>query len=332
MRDLFGTVGFFLTALATFRLVYGSWPLHEGALLAWLVSDASARWALGASLVTGMIGAAIGRRLLRVERDGRVLEAKENARQGLAFHNNRQIPEAIEMFTRAIESYSQASRTVDAAPVYASLAKVYFDVEEYDLAEKNIQQALTLFGEWPRADEEIRWATLLLDTIWSRRRVSAAQSTYTDPVYAFSLTIPPNWGPQKLAPEFSRTGGRAAFSHRSHAATFNVSVGRLIEAELRLPEVRVVSVRDHLMKTVPDRLGSLTEKAFGSIAGESNIVTAEYYTRARVGVELRQRRNGFVSVVHNGLEFVFQWSAEAEYEAETMQIVSSFSFGPAQSS
>lgn len=103
MRDLFGTIGFFLTALATFRLVYGSWPPHEGSLFAWLAADARARWALGASLVTGMIGATIGRRLLRLERDGRILEAKENARRGLVFHNSRQMPEAIEMFTRAIE-------------------------------------------------------------------------------------------------------------------------------------------------------------------------------------------------------------------------------------
>lgn len=330
MRDLLGTIAFFSGAMGTFRLVYGSWPPNEGQLLSWLSSDSKARWALGVSLVGGMVATLIIRSLSstksRRESDARIAQAKEYARQGLAHHNDRRQAEAAAMFTRAIDLYREASRTVDAAPVYASLGKLHFDFNELDLAEKNLQEALRLFEEWPRAHEEIKTASLLLDMVWAKRRLNQVANRYVDPVYGFSLLIPADSGPQKLVSEFANSGGRAAFSHKTNAATLNVSVGVLVERELRLPEVRVVSAREHLLKNSPNRVSGVTAQVSVPVGGETNVITAEYDTRNLIGQEYRQRRNGFVSAVHEGDEYVIQWSAETVHEPETREIVKSLSF------
>ena len=60
------------------------------------------------------------------------------------------------------------------------------------------------------------------------------------------------------------------------------------------------------------------------IGGEANVVIVEYATQALVGGQMRQRKNGLVSVVHNGLEYTLQWSAEREYEDQARAIIQSF--------
>jgi tetratricopeptide (TPR) repeat protein len=329
MRNVVGTFAFVIVGSATFRLLYGPFPTQDVDFLAWLIADANAR----ASLAGGLLGGFVATWLVRSRRslaigddaDPRIAEAKALARSGLALHQEKRLTDAAGMFTRAIDLYADAAREMDAAPVYASLGKLYYDFDQLDLAEANLQRAVNLFGQWPSAREELDAIALLLDGIWSKRRVLKAAMEHVDSLYGFSLTIPAGWAPQQLAQEFITTGGRVAFSHHTHAATINVSIGPLIEQNLYLRDARAVAVRAHLLKTTIDRTSDVAS-ALGPVGGEANAVTAEYDTRHLIGSAYRQRRNGFASVVRNHLEYVFQWSAESQHEAETRGILASFAF------
>jgi hypothetical protein len=324
MKNLLGTIGFFVVASVVFRVFYGAWPPSSGSFLPWLASDSRAQWSLMASLVAGAMGSAILRALASSppNRPERVAQADAYGREALARHEARQIPEAIDLFTRAIILYEEAGRATAAAPWYASLGKLYFDVNELDRAEQNLTRALAAYRSWPEAREAIAATTALLHLIAERRQNLDAPRAYRDSLCSFD--IPPNWANQERQPAFVHGGGRIAISHRSHAATFNLSVGPLEKPEWLLPEVRAVAVKTFLWKA-PHRIGDIEVSTFVPVDGETNVVVGEYDTR-RVGPTERQRRNGFLSIVHGGLEFALQWSAESDYEAETRRIVASFRF------
>jgi len=63
-------------------------------------------------------------------------------------------------------------------------------------------------------------------------------------------------------------------------------------------------------------------------AGEPNAVIAECDTSNMVAGTPRRRRNGFISVYHNGIEYVIQWSAESHLESETRGIIQSVILPP----
>src|SRR5689334_13687821 len=132
MRDFCGTLSFFIAAWGTFRLVYGAWPPMKGNFGQWLLADSRAKWAMAAGLLAGMIGAIIVRAFCSASstRDGGIREVDDYLRRGLACHEERRTDEAIDMFKRAIALALSAGRKNEAAPAYASLGKVYFDVGE----------------------------------------------------------------------------------------------------------------------------------------------------------------------------------------------------------
>jgi hypothetical protein len=90
-------------------------------------------------------------------------------------------------------------------------------------------------------------------------------------------------------------------------------------------ERRAVAAKEFLHQ-LRDRVGRIHVQTFVPISGEENVVVAEFGTRVNVRGALQQRKNGFVSILHNGIEYTIQWSAEAEYEEQVRQIVASFSF------
>jgi cytochrome b len=61
MQNQHGTLGFFVAAMATFRLTYGAWPPFEGNFVEWILSDSKAQRAMLAGVIVGMLGMAIGR-------------------------------------------------------------------------------------------------------------------------------------------------------------------------------------------------------------------------------------------------------------------------------
>lgn len=327
MKDLLGTIGFFAVASGAFRVFYGAWPPTSGSFLSWLASDSRAQLSLVASLVVGGVGSALLRALASSppDRPERIAQADAYGREALARHAARQIPEAIDLFTRAINLYEAAGQATAAAPLYASLGKLHFDVNEFDQAEQNLIRAQVLYRSWRKAGDALAATARILDLIAERRQNLDAPRSYRDPSCSFD--IPPNWANQKLQPSFVRGGGRIAISHRSHAATFNLSVGRLEEPEYQLPEVRAAAVKTFVSK-IPHRIGDIEVRTFVPIDGENNVVVAEYDTGTLVWEAVRQRRNGFLSIVHDGLEFALQWSAESDNEGETRGIVASFRFAP----
>ena len=180
-----------------------------------------------AGIFAGMVVTAIVRGLTRTlrPRNDRMSEASHCLQLGLIHHQERRVAEATQMFQRAITQYEECGRGADAAPAYASLGKLYFDTGELDLAEQQLIEGRTRFQQLPDGRDAVARINSLLTLIAERRLASASDTRYDDPLFNFSLIIPPGWVKQKLVEEFVRTGGRLAISHVSHAATFNVSVG-----------------------------------------------------------------------------------------------------------
>ena len=64
-KDIYGTVGFVILGMITFRLAYGAWPPLEGEFYQWLSSDSKAVWSMVAAIVGGIVGALICRAMAR---------------------------------------------------------------------------------------------------------------------------------------------------------------------------------------------------------------------------------------------------------------------------
>lgn len=325
MKSFLGTLGFAIVGLMTFRLVYGSWPPTEGEFAQWLRADSRARWALAAGTLAGVIGLIIGRvfALALRPQDNRIIEANACVKSALVHHRERRTQEAIDSFRRAITLYDDAARPIDAAPAYASLGKVYFDIGELNLAEENLKTASRLYDKRRDGRQAKETIERLFNLIAERRRPADDSGTYHDSRHGFSFCIPSGWLKQKMDPQFVRSGGRVAISHKTHAATLNVSAGPLDRPEWSLPEVRVVAAQDMLLKA-PGLVGRVDVKTLAPISGEENVVIAEYHTRATVAGVKRQRNNGLVSILHDGTEFVIQWSAEADFETQVRDMIASF--------
>lgn len=242
---------------------------------------------------------------------------------GLHYHKKRRVQDAIGMFKQAIEIYTDLGQINDTAPVYGSLGKVYFDNWDLDLAEDALKQALTIYKRRPHAEEAIRTITALLGLIAERRQSCNERCTYTNTTYGFSFIIPAGWLKKKLVQQFSITGGQIAISHKTHRATFNVSVGPPDRSEWTEREARAIAVRDYL-RSVPERIGDIEVNTSISVGAESNTVSAEYETD--VGHASRKRLSGLISIIHNGLEYAIQWSAERDFKEQVKEITNSFKF------
>ncbi|MFC1539023.1 tetratricopeptide repeat protein [Candidatus Latescibacterota bacterium] len=88
---------------------------------------------------------------------------------GLLYHRQNRIREAINMFDAAIEIYAHYRRNDEAAPVYASLGKVYFDSGDLNLAEVTLSKALEMYSLRKGSQEAIDTISNLLDLISERR-------------------------------------------------------------------------------------------------------------------------------------------------------------------
>lgn len=253
------------------------------------------------------------------------LSAIGYANIGLHYHRKRKIQNAIDMFKRAIDIYTDHGQINDTAPVYASLGKVYLDNGDLGLAEDTLQQALTIYRRRSHAQEAINTITALFDLIAEQKQSCEEPSAYTNAEYGFSLIIPAGWLKQKLVQQFSNTGGQIAISHNTHKATFNVSVGPPDRPEWKAREARANAVKEFLASTV-GRIGSITITTSVAVGGEPNTVAAEYQTEKEIRGVKRKRRDGLISIIHDGLEYALQWSAERDLEKQVKEIVDSFKF------
>jgi len=115
MKDICGTVGFIIAAMAMFRIVFGGWPPATGNFGHWISSDPKAVWSVAASVTAGIVGAFIGRVFINVlnKREGKIGEASDCTKRGFRYHQQGKIIDAISMFKRAIEIYSDIGRLGD---------------------------------------------------------------------------------------------------------------------------------------------------------------------------------------------------------------------------
>lgn len=245
---------------------------------------------------------------------------------GLLYHRQRRIQDAISMFNTATKIYTDHHRIDESAPVYASLGKVYFDSGDLQLAEDALNKALSIYGLRTGTQEAVDTTTARLDLISERRQGPCEPTQYTNTEYGFSFTIPAGWVEQRLIHQFSSTGGQVAISHKSHKATFNVSVGPPDRPEWRTKSIRANAVRDFLARA-PGRIGSVAETTSTPVGGESNTVSAEYIAQRNVRGASARVKEGMISIIHNELEYAIQWSAMPGYEDQVKVIVASFKFG-----
>jgi hypothetical protein len=324
MQGFLGTIVFFVTAWIAFRWMYGSWPPTSGKFGQWLASDARARWSLLGSLAIGIVSSAMVRSFLRAPVDVEDTEIDALINQGVSCHNRREMQEAIEAYNKAL-SLSNSPEDFDAARIHACLGKVYFDMGDMVRASGHLNLARNAYSKYPEEVSAAKSVSILLDLIRQRREVSELPISFHDPLFGFSFDIQPGWVKQPLSATFSRTGGRIAVSHFSHAATFNVSAGVLDRPEWCLLEVRASSVED-FVRPIPGRVSEVEVDTTTPIAGEENVVIAEFDARHEIAGHPRVRKHGFLSIFHKGTEYVIQWSAEPQLQAETRQMISSFKF------
>jgi len=328
MKDIFGIIGFLITSLVTFRLVYGSWPPTTGNFIQWVSSDSKVLWAMAAAVIVGMLGTLISRALVSVmnKQQGKLGKASEYARRGFRYHKQRKMVEAIDMFKRSIEIYNDLQRINDSAPIYGLLGKVYFDNGDLDLAEDSLKQALKIYTRRSNAQEAIDTTDALLQLIAERKQNTNSATEYKNIEYDFSFTIHSGWLKQKLVQDFFRSGGQVAISHKSHKATFNVSVGEPARKEWITKGVRADAVRTFLAQT-PGRIGAVGVTTTKQIGSESNTVCAEYMVQQNINGVPIKRKSGFISIIRNGIEYTFQWSAVREYEDQVKMIIATIRFG-----
>lgn len=248
-----------------------------------------------------------------------------NTALGLLYHRQNRPIEAAEKLKEAIRIYSNLGRNDDLAPVYASLGKLFYDVGDMDSAGGALNEALAIYSRRPVTGEAMQTVARLLDLIAERKQCPDEPSTYTNSEYAFSFVIPAGWLRQRSVQEFSATGGQIAVSHKTHGATFNVSVGPPDRPEWSAREARVTAVRGFLSRE-PGRIGSIAISTSTPVGGEPNTVSAEYETETPIRGARRRRGAGLISIIHNGLEYALQWSAESDLEDQVKGIIDSFRF------
>ena len=298
---------------------------HKRQFWAMVVLDSRARWAVLAAILVGFVASAVVRGLTGTLRplDDRVIEASNCLQLGLTYHQERRLDDAAQMFQRAITLYEECGRGVQAAPAYASLGKLYFDTGDLERAEQQLIDGRARFQQLPDGRDALARIDSLLELLAERRLASDSDKRCVDPLFHFSLTIPAGWANQKLVGEFVGSGGRLAISHVSHAATLNVSVGPPDSPEWLASEARCRAALQYVKK-IPSRVGPVSVIDPTPIGGEANVVIVEYGSQATVGGDLRRRKNGLISIVHNGIEYTLQWSAEQDYEGQARAIIGSF--------
>jgi tetratricopeptide (TPR) repeat protein len=244
---------------------------------------------------------------------------------GFLYHSQRRPVESADAFKEAIRIYTKLGLTQQTAPLYSSLGKLYFDFNELDLAEEALQQALAIYSRRPSSGEETKRVGILLDLISEKRTNCHEASTYVNGEHRFSFLIPAGWIKQRLAEQFVATGGRVAISHKTHCATFNVSVGPPDRPEDVFLPRRAAAARAFIAGS-KERVGEVLTGLDVPVGNEPNSASAESEMKTAVrGVE-RRRRYGIISVIHHNLEYVLQWSAEPDYIPVVKQIIASFRF------
>ncbi len=244
---------------------------------------------------------------------------------GLTYHRRRKITKAINMFKKAIDIYNNLGLAYDTAPVYGSLGKVYFDNGDLDLAENTLRKALALYTGLPNSHKAIDTINRLCHLIKERREPAFSSKKYSNNAFKFSFIIPADWLEQNQAPQFTKTGGQIVVSHKTHRATFNVSVGPPDRPEWIRLEVRSMAMKEFL-KRVPGLVGNIEVTTSSDFPGQANVVSARYDTITILQGVRRQRKNGIISIIQNNLEYTMQWSCEYELEKEIKMIINSFNF------
>jgi hypothetical protein len=90
-------------------------------------------------------------------------------------------------------------------------------------------------------------------------------------------------------------------------------------------EARANALKEFLTNAA-GRLGSIAITTSIAVGGEPNTVAAEYEIEAKIRSARSRRRVGLTSVLHNGLEYALQWSAERDLEEQIKAIIDSFRF------
>lgn len=99
------------------------------------------------------------------------LSAIGYANLGFHYHKKRRLQKAIDMFKKSIDIYTDLDQINNAAPIYGSLGKAYFDNGNLDFAEHALKKALSIYVKRVNAQEAITYIERLLRIISERRHI-----------------------------------------------------------------------------------------------------------------------------------------------------------------
>lgn len=102
--------------------------------------------------------------------EGKIGEALQHSNLGLLYHQWGKTTKAESSLRAAIMIYTDLRRDDDCAPLYASLSKLYLDIEQFDEAGKAAKRSLDLYRYRRGVGEQMNVLTKLLEEISRRKR------------------------------------------------------------------------------------------------------------------------------------------------------------------
>jgi len=136
-----------------------------------------------------------------------------------------------------------------------------------------------------------------------------------DPEFRFSLRIPGSWRQMPLIPQFRTTGGRIALV-RPGGAKFNVSCGAP-DSETPTDKIeRGEHALAFLAQSVRGVVARPSRDLTTEVSGETNVARAE--------VSTLQGFHGLISILHEGIEYTFQYRGNEGTRAEIEALIASF--------
>ena len=148
---------------------------------------------------------------------------------------------------------------------------------------------------------------------------------YHNDVLKFTCEIPANWKVKAgLAAMFSGKN-KTTLAHIEGRGTATITAGALSRPELQDKQARAEAIKQEL-SAGPAKGVAVTVETDKPIAGEANVVAAEY---PRYGVWRGapcQWRIGRVSIVHGDLEYRIDWETAHDFHEGAQQLIASFKF------
>lgn len=164
---------------------------------------------------------------------------------------------------------------------------------------------------------------LLAGKVQPRDAVTNAHGeSYSNDRFGFSLYVPPGWTRRPMQDQFKKAGGQLVIwspQEQPDKANLNVAVGPPEDQQMLNKGNRANKLRSLVGPT-----GQIDTAL--QVSGESNCVRADWSEVKSVFGKQFPAETGLLSVIHNDLEYVIQWTSSPRRMRDVNGIISSLSF------